>query len=189
MKKFAIVALLAAAATAGELSFSSRRYYGKDEIPEQYKEKIQVTKVEQENNEPDRAVSFSSKGDIGGNWQGEHERLAGLSPSFTSARRTGVRTGLGKLDYSDSMQAVREEHTGVSFSSSRTVGLYITKEADDNTSLYTTISNAIEEEDWAVKNAVLWTLFLTLIFALAVGIFLGCFCFASCCVKSKDVED
>jgi len=39
MKTFAQVALLVVFVSAGELSFSSRRYYGKDEIPKQYKEK------------------------------------------------------------------------------------------------------------------------------------------------------
>ena len=105
--------------------------------------------------------------------------------SFRSSRKTGLLNELGDAEFTATMAASRESHMGLSFISSRTAGLYMDKDVVDETSLYTRISTSISEEDWAVKNAVLATFFLVLIFSLFVGICCGVYCCAKHCGYQK----
>ena len=99
-----------------------------------------------------------------------------------------MQNELNDYAYTATMSASRETHKGLSFISSRTTGLYKDNEVEDETSLYTRISNSISEEDLAVKNAVLVTFFLVLIFSLLVGICCGVFVCAKQCGYNKGMN-
>mmetsp|Transcript_17351 Transcript_17351/g.21880 ORF Transcript_17351/g.21880 Transcript_17351/m.21880 type:complete len:118 (-) Transcript_17351:180-533(-) len=81
------------------------------------------------------------------------------------------------------MVAARAAHSGVSFTSARQTGLFMDVKNVDDSSLYTRISTAIEEEDWAVMNATLATFFATWFFALLIGVCCGVYCCAKLCAS------
>ena len=84
------------------------------------------------------------------------------------------------------MTSARDAHAGLSFTSARTVGIYYDKEPAEEPPLYTRVTEAIDEEDWAVKNAVLATFFLVLIFACTFGMCCGVHCCARACGYRKE---
>ena len=82
----------------------------------------------------------------------------------------------------EAMSDARKAHNGVSFRS-RNIGLYLDPVDDaDETDLWTRISTAIDEEDWAVMTATLATFFATCVLALLIGICCGVCCCARLCM-------
>ena len=101
--------------------------------------------------------------------------------SFRSARNIGL---VNKMDsYTEAMAAARTAHSGVSFRSARQTGLLMEiKDKVDEKDLYTRVSEAIDEEDWAVMTATLATFFATWFLALLLGICCGVYCCAKICM-------
>ena len=179
MKLFSLCMLFALAfADGSSVSFSSKRQTGKlDRLI--VKTEDVVTQVSNAPTLPVKGVTFSSARTIGGNWQGDI--ADGAIVSFRSARQIGL---MDKRDtYTDAMQAARDAHSGVSFTSARQTGLLMEiKEQDDDKDLYTRLSDAIDEEDWAVMTATLATFFATWFLALLLGICCGVYCCAKICM-------
>ena len=70
----------------------------------------------------------------------------------------------------------------MTFSSTRSIGLFDDVETNSGeTSDYTLISDATDEEDKAVTTATLATFFVTWLIAMALGLVLAIFCCARCC--------
>ena len=140
-----------------------------------------VTEVSTAEALPWRPVSFSSARKIGGNYQGESDRDPNAEVSFKSARRIGNLGDNGGA-FTEAMTTAREAHKGVSFRS-RNMGLYLDPADDtDESDVWTRISDAIDEEDWAVMTATLATFFATCVIAILIGICCGVCCCARLCM-------
>ena len=88
MKIFALAMLIAAAANAQEVSFSSKRIVGLKEGPKE-PESGRIVEETTKKDPINRPVSFSSARTIGGNWL-EHPEIK-ETPSFSSARVIGSK--------------------------------------------------------------------------------------------------
>ena len=70
----------------------------------------------------------------------------------------------------------------MTFSSTRSIGLFDDVETNSGeTSDYTLITDATDEEDKAVTTATLATFFVTWLIAMALGLVFAIFCCARCC--------
>ena len=117
--------------------------------------------------EPERAVSFSSKREIGGNVLNVPQNEG--SVTFSSARSIGVASrGTNKA-----MDTARDAKSGLSFSSERKIGTFAAVTGTESETANGLVSS--EEEEKAVLTATLVTFFVTFVCAVVIGVALGVF--------------
>lgn len=106
--------------------------------------------------------------------------------TFSSAKRIGVEPEKEKRvrakDAIDVIDRVfkNDPEVAVTFGTSKKVGVFDKDREDEASTIWTYVSDAIEEEDWAVMNAVLLTFFLTMVFFFIIG-----FCISKHCKLSS----
>ena len=132
--------------------------------------------------EETKSVTFASSRITGGNWA-NYSVDADSKVTFSSSN-------IGLLDAeegdSTSFAQARSDHQGVTFSSTRNIGLFDKEEAgSDDGDRYTLISSADDEEEQAVTTATVATFFATFIVAMLVGLAVGFFCCMRMCMGGK----
>ena len=157
------------------ISFGSKRIIGTVVKDMDVLETLTITDPNQDSydaNKPTRLVAFSSARETGGNYSNKADNT-GLR-SFGSARQTGTWGEPEEPAYSGKMQTARAARAGVSFKSKRVTGDY--SNLDEAEPWYTLLTDAVDEEDWAVTTATLATFFATWFVAMILGLVVGMCC-------------
>ena len=178
MKIFAAALLLVASAMGQDdkqISFGSKRIIGTVVKDMDVLETLTITDPNDgsyDATKPTRLVAFSSARETGGNFFNKPDNT-GLR-SFGSKRMTGTMEEPEEPAYSEKMQAARAARAGVSFRSKRVTGDYAN--LDEEEPWYTLLTDAVDEEDWAVTTATLCTFFATWFVAMILGLIVGMCC-------------